>query len=333
MNRNFYEILGIERDASPDDIKKAYRKLAAEHHPDKNNGSEESASKFKEINEAYATLGDESNKQAYDRKSSGSPNPQQIWEDIFSPFSSRAREAAHRSSINMPGDDAEIQCIISFAESFHGTKISIDVEALDRCSTCSGTGAKPGSRMINCGTCAGLGFINDMFIPIKRTCISCHGDKTRPIVACVDCKGSKYQVKKSKLAISIPEGVRNGDVLRIPQKGKPGNPPGDLFLRMSVTPLDSVQRKDDDIKMETEAPLDILASGGDFTFKTQWNTEHSVSIDPNSTDMVYEIPKAGFKTKRRTGGLIVKIRPSIPSIKSNRAKKLLKELLQETNQE
>ena len=336
MKPNYYQILGVGISATDDEIKKAFRSLATTLHPDKNNGDPASAEKFKLVNEAYSTLSDKDKKAAYDRQFHRPiPDPDRIWDDILRPFSQSARNATgiHVEFVS-PGADVTQDLSISFVESFTGTKKPISVTTYEACGPCSGTGAKPGSRIVSCGTCGGSGVMNPMFDPVMRKCITCHGMKTKALDPCLSCRGKKSVSVSKQVLVAIPKSVKSGDTLRIPGKGKPGDPPGDLFIRVIVTPSKDMHREDNNVVIEYEVPLDIMILGGTLEIHTPWDKSYSVDIPENSKSgsTVY-IDKAGFKTGDDIGKIILSIVPKIPAIKTDRAKKLFTEFMEEVRQD
>ena len=324
---DLYGILGIKDSATEDEIKKAYKKWISDNHPDKNPDDKSLPDKIKQVNMAYATLGDPEKRRAYDLKNQMHQNS--IFEDILRPFGSSFREVFRReTSLNIPGDDVFTSVRISLEDSFRGVKVPVDTNEVVVCSFCSGTGGKPGVKQVICGSCAGLGYTEDPFSVSRSVCLSCQGRKTRPLSNCDKCHGVGKTTAKKSILVSIPAGVKNEDKLRIPNKGKPGTPPGDLYLNVLVQELPGVFRMNDDLVMDTKVPIKYLLFGGQISVKTPWNHEYTVVInhetDPGSRHIVRS---AGFRNSDSVGDLICILNPSLPKIRSERHKELLTELL------
>lgn len=323
---NYYEMLGVSKNSSEDEIKKAYKRWISENHPDKNPDDKSLPEKIKGINEAYSVLSDPDKRRQYDQKSSGNP-----WEEILKPFSQHYREVfRHDSPLNMPGDDVFVNVVIGLDESFHGTKTSVGIEDVINCSVCGGTGGKPGSRQVTCGTCAGLGYIDDPFSVSRNTCPSCQGKKTRAVSQCLICSGTGKSIAKRNISISIPQGVRTEDKLRVTGKGKPGNPSGDLYLNIILRESPNVYRLNDDLIMEEVIPISLLMFGGSHQVTTPWAATHDLLINPETAPgSKYEVKGAGFRYQGRTGNLVVILQPRLPRIKSEAHKEALFKLLKD----
>ena len=323
---SYYDILGVSPNASEEEIKKTYRKLASEWHPDKNNGDLECVKKFKEINEAYSTTGDPAKRSEYDNKARKTKDiPSDIWEEILKPFSTRARDAVRREiHLDVPGDNSYMSMNVTFVESFSGTKKELATKVAIECNTCGGTGAKPGTRLMNCGTCAGVGHINDPFTPNSRGCPTCMGRKLRPLSACTTCVGTGQSIVDRTITISIPQGIRNDDTLRIPNKGKPGNPPGDLFIKIIVEPSIDISRIGNNVHMTIDVPMYTLMLGGPAVVNMPWGIIHKIDIKPNTpSGAVKKIGSAGFKTSEGQGEVLITLNASLPEIKSEEVKEAL----------
>lgn len=315
MPKNYYAILGVNEDASNEEIKKAFRKLASEHHPDKIGGSNET---FKEINEAYLVLSNAEKRMTYDLQFKKPKFSQEkLWEEILKPFSANARSAVKREVfVENPGSDRDEIAVLTIAEAFNGTKKEYKVRVSEECKICGGNGAKPGTRLMNCGTCGGAGFVNDPFNPEPRKCISCHGKKMKPIYLCDNCNGTGHKMKDKLVSVSIPQGVKSNDVLRIPKMGNHGDPPGDLFIKINVID-DDVYRKGNDAVLTIDAPLNVLMLGGLHEFSTPWGVIHTIEILQNTkSGQTMVIDKAGFKTKDNIGNLVLKLNALLPHINS-----------------
>ena len=248
---DYYSVLGVGRDAGADDIKKAYRKLAQEYHPDKHKGDKDIEEKFKEINEAYEVLKDPAKKAQYDRFGYVGAHPggggggyreagfgadfQDLFGDVFSEFFGGGR----RRPGPEPGVDLRYDIDITFEEAAFGTEKTVEIPRTAACKKCSGTGAKPGTSPENCTTCNGAGQVRFQqgFFSVSRTCPACSGKGVVIKDPCAECAGAgKVRVRRS-ITVKVPPGVDTGSRLRIVGEGESGDrggPPGDLYVVLNV---------------------------------------------------------------------------------------------------
>lgn len=302
--RDYYEILGVEKSASKDEIKKAYRKLSKKYHPDinKEEGSDE---KFKEVAEAYEVLSDEDKRSQYDRfghegmksqfggggfqGSSGFGG----FEDIFSSFFGGGRQA----DPNAPrkGDDLQYTMTVDFEEAVFGVTKTITIKKEVTCDTCDGNGAKPGTSKSTCSMCSGAGRVaveqNTPFgrIQTERTCPTCEGTGQEIKEPCNKCKGSGTVTKDVDIEVTVPEGVDNGQQIRVQGHGEPGvngGPSGDLYIVFRVRPDSRFTRDGDDIHYELPITFAQAALGDE------------IKVPTISSEVVLTIP-AGTQTGRR----------------------------------
>ena len=265
MERDYYEILGVSRDSSGPDIKKAYRKLAMKYHPDRNPGDTEAETIFKECTEAYEVLSDDQKRQIYDTygheglRNSGYRGPGNF-EDVFSSFgdifsdlfgfgSSRGQT---RRDGPIPGNDLRYDIRISFMEAVHGTAKEVDITKRDTCWTCEGTGCRPGHPRQTCPSCNGRGQVirSQGFFQVSSTCPQCHGEGSIITHPCDDCSGQGLVNKEKTVSIKIPAGVDSGARMRLRSEGeggRKGGPPGDLYVIIDVESHDFFNRQGDDI--------------------------------------------------------------------------------------
>lgn len=282
MRRDYYEILGVSRDAREDEIKKAFRRKARELHPDVNPDPDAEA-RFKEAAEAYEVLADPETRELYDRYGHdglrGRPAPDfadfASFQDLFDAFFGGdvfGRRAGRRS-----GDDVAVAVEISFAESALGTTRPLEYEVVAACETCSGSGAAPGSRMQRCATCAGQGQVRQVtrgpFGQFLRTqvCPECRGAGEAPAEPCPDCRGAGRRPAVGRLTIDVPAGIADGQRIRIPGRGAAGErgaPPGDLYVLVQVAEDERFARDGLDIVTRVAVPVTDAMVGATVTVPT-----------------------------------------------------------------
>jgi len=335
MNQSYYEVLGIPKESKDEDVKKAYKKLVSEHHPDKNPGNDHAEAFFKKINEAYATLSNPQKKLEYDRKLFPPGDFQKaIFDEIFKPFNHMHGNAFKRKHayFDSPGEDVYIESRISFTESYLGTKRSFPSMSIEDCIECNGMGARAGTKFINCGSCGGSGCIQEIFHVSTRKCPSCSGRGSRPLLSCVACSGVGKLLKEKPIIVSIPSGVKNGDTLRVSGKGQPGNPPGELYIIILVQSISNYLRHENDIHTAMKIPLNIMVHGGKMEICTPWGSNHILIINPcTDSGDIYCVDNAGFKSHHGVGNLLITLNPIIPKVLTTRAKMLFNELMDEIN--
>jgi molecular chaperone DnaJ len=275
--RDLYKVLGVDRKASPEEIKKAYRKLARQYHPDKNPGDKTAETRFKEISAAYDVLGDPEKRKQYDRgglgaffgggqggTAGGGFDPggfSDILRDLFGGAAGGARTSAGRRAPRQErGRDLEAEVSIAFDQSVRGAQVPLQVPVSQICSTCTGTGAKPGTAPKTCPRCQGRGVESQGqgLFSISQPCSRCGGTGTVIEEPCPTCRGSGATKTVKKYRVNIPAGVRDGSRVRLAGKGEPGRnggPPGDLYVITRVSPSPVFARKGDNV--EVEVPLTI----------------------------------------------------------------------------
>jgi len=251
--RDYYEILGVARDCDDQALKGAYRKLALQHHPDRNPGNHEAEEKFKEAAEAYSVLCDAQKRAAYDRYghqgvssaagsgfdgAAGFPDLSDILSDVFG-FGDVFGGSRGRRSRTQRGDDVRYDLEISFEDSMRGLTADIQVPRLEECGRCKGKGAEPEDGLVSCPTCRGRGEViyQQAFLSVRRTCSQCNGRGQIIRRPCKECKGEGHLRRERKLKVNIPAGVDNGTQMRLSQEGQPGGnggPPGDLYVVLKV---------------------------------------------------------------------------------------------------
>ena len=282
--RDYYEVLGVNRDASEEDLKKAYRRLAMKWHPDRNPDNPKAEEHFKEAKEAYEVLSDAAKRSAYDQFGHAGVDPHagaaagagmggfgDIFSDIFGEiFGGGARGA--RSTV-FRGADLRYNLEITLEQAAHGFETKIRIPGVSACETCKGTGAKPGSQPQTCPSCRGAGHIRVSQGPfsIAQTCPRCHGSGSVIPNPCGTCNGTGRVKLHKTLAVRIPAGVDEGDRVRLSGEGEPGvngGPPGDLYVQVHIKPHTVFQRDHDDLHCEMPISFTTAALGGEIEIPT-----------------------------------------------------------------
>ena len=348
--RDYYDILGISRNADEEGIKKAFRKLAIKHHPDKNPGNKEAEERFKEINEAYSILSDSQKRRAYDLFGHagagvggegfgrgggfdfdfGRGGFNDIFSDIFEDFfgsSTRTRSRAER------GTDLRYDLEISFDDAIFGKEIKIRIPRWETCPDCRGTGAKAGSTLKTCTACRGAGQVRYQqgFFTISRACGHCHGQGRIISEFCMKCRGEKRLQKERTLTVKLPAGVDNGSRLRLAGEGEPGENgghPGDLYVVITVKEHPVFSREGNHILCEVLISFTQAALGASVEVPTlKGKTE--LKIPPGTQHgKIFKLKGLGAPDPRgyENGDLVVKVKVAIPTKLTDRQKELLQEL-------
>ena len=286
--RDYYEILGANKSATTEEIKKAYRKTAFKYHPDTNKGDKAAEAKFKEASEAYHILSNKERRTNYDQfghaafEGSGgrggfsnfdfSSSFSDIFEDFFDGFGeSRGRRRA--SSSDFRGADLRYDLSISLEDAYNGKKQEINFSSSDKCGTCNGSGAKPGSKPVSCSTCGGQGQVrsNQGFFTIQQTCPSCSGSGEQISTPCEECRGIGKKQTKKKIFTNIPKGVDDGTRIRLSGKGEAGikgGGNGDLYIFVSIASHNIFKRSEENLFFEFPISLTDAALGATIEVPT-----------------------------------------------------------------
>ena len=290
MSSDLYEVLGVARDASGDDIKRAYRQLARQYHPDANPDPEAEA-RFKEVSQAYEILSDPERRANYDRfGSTDSQNPFGAGsvQDIFDMFFGGAQRGGRRGP--QPGPDAEISLEITLEEAAFGATKDVTVNLPQRCPTCAGSGAAEGTSAVTCEECAGAGEVRRVRNSIlgqmvtSTPCPRCDGWGTRITTPCADCRGDGRQRTTSVLSVQIPAVVEDGSTMRLADRGPAGGrggPNGRLFVHLSVAGDARFERVGDDLHHEAHIAFSQAALGASIEVPTLTGT-HVIDVEPGS---------------------------------------------------
>lgn len=349
--RDYYEVLGIDKDANDDQIKKSYRKLAMKYHPDRNPGDTEAEEKFKEAAEAYEVLSDSEKRQRYDQFGhqgvQGMGHAGQGFsnmEDIFSAFGDifgggggggsifesffgggRRRGPAQGASLKLPLE-------ISFREACFGCEKTIDLNRNEVCGTCSGTGCKPGTRPQTCPTCGGSGAVRQGqgFFVVQTTCPTCRGEGQIISDPCPDCSGQGMKRQKVTIKVKIPPGVEDGNRLRVGGEGEPsreGGPRGDLYVYVQVTPDDLFERHGDDVVCKAPVTYTQAALGAELEVPTlEGKAKLKIPAGTQPGDVLRMRGLGIGPQGGRRGDQLVLIDLKVPKKISGRHKDLLQEL-------
>lgn len=341
--RDFYEVLGVERDASEDDIRRAYRKLALKYHPDRNQNDPEAEAKFKEATEAFSVLSDEQKRQQYDQfghASGGFDFQNAGMGDIFSHFQDMFSDffggfgGGGGSRGPARGQDVRVRHTITLSEAMQGTKKEVQTHGAAPCEVCSGSGAKPGTQPKTCGTCGGRGQVATQrgFMVFATTCPACHGNGRVVSEPCEACKGQRYVEKRRKVLVTFPAGIDSGQRLRVPGQGMPGEPgaePGDLYVDVEVEEHPDFERDGFDIGTRRQVSLVDAILGGKLQFKLPDETEVELPYPAGTQPgTVLTVSGKGLPRldRRGRGDFHVLIEVKIPQKLSRKAKKLVEEL-------
>ncbi len=349
MAKNYYEILGVDKKATKEDVKKAFRKLAQKHHPDK--GGDEA--KFKEITEAYSVLGDEKRRREYDSYGqtfaggagagpgfggfdfSGFQQGAGVefdLSDLFGGFGDVFGGGGRRIK---RGRDISIDVELTFKESILGTKRSMLVTKVGKCDTCDGSGAKPGSGLKTCTTCNGAGKIHETrnsplgaFTSV-RTCGMCEGSGQIPEEKCKTCDGYGVMRKQEEVNIDIPKGIDSGEMIRMPSRGEAvkGGISGDLYVKVHVKPHPVFSKDGSNLVMQLPLKLTDALLGTTITVTTIDDQQLEVKVPAmTTTEETLRLRGKGVQYENASGDLLIKVSTTLPKKLSNKAKKAIEEL-------
>ena len=355
--RDYYEVLGVERGCDAAGLKAAFRKLAMEHHPDRNGGCEDAAGRFKEINEAYSVLSDEQKRAAYDRfghagvNGNGGGNGagyadmndifKDVFGDVFGDMFGRGGQRGGRSNGPARGQDLRYDLEITLEQAYAGAEVEIAVPTAMTCETCTGTGAKPGTNATACLQCGGAGRVraSQGFFSIERACPRCGGSGKLILDPCADCHGHGQVRRTRNLSVRIPAGVDDGARIRLTGEGNAGargGPRGDLYIFLSVHPHELFERDGLDLLCTVPVTMSIAALGGEIEAPCLMGGENcdgqcrqTVKVPEGSqTGRTIRIKGRGMPSlrSRERGDLVVELFVETPTRLTARQKELLREL-------
>lgn len=345
--RDYYEVLGVDRNADADELKTKYRKIALKYHPDRNPGDSEAEEKFKEAAEAYEVLSNPEKRQMYDQfghrafenGGAGRSGGFQDFEDIFSSFGDifedffgfRTGRRGGRSRAQR-GSDLRYDLTIEFTDAAFGKETELELEKMVACDECRGTGAKPGTQPETCDQCGGTGqFVRTQgFFQVKSVCPRCRGQGKVIREPCPKCRGQQQVAARKKVELKIPAGVDSGSRLRLAGEGEPGingGPPGDLYVFLRVKPHDIFERRDNDIVCKVELSFVQAALGDEITVPTLTG-EENVKI-PAGTQYgdIISLTNQGIPSLRNglPGDELVEVVLKTPKHMSKRQEEILRE--------
>jgi len=347
--RDYYEILGVSRDVNEADLKKAYRRLAMKHHPDRNQDNAESEEKFKEAKEAYDVLSDAQKRAAYDQYGhagvdpsaaagaggfGGGANFSDIFGDVFGDIfggggGGRGRSRAYR------GSDLRYNMELSLEDAVSGTTVKIKIPTLVSCKTCAGTGAKKGTEPVTCNTCGGNGQvrIQQGFFSVQQTCPHCHGQGKTIKDPCNDCHGQGRVEERKTLSVKVPSGVDSGDRIRLSgegEAGENGGPPGDLYVQVHVKPHPIFERDESHLMCQVPISVATAALGGELEIPTLNGRVKLKIPGETQTGKLFRLRGKGVKPVRGgpVGDLLCRVQVETPVKLTVRQKELLQELEQ-----
>ena len=349
--RDYYEVLGVSRSATADEIKKAYRKLAVQHHPDKNPGDHTAEEKFKELGEAYDVLMDSDKRAAYDRMghaafaqgtagprggAGGFHDPFDIFREVFGAGGGGVFEqffgGAGQGEVRQRGSDLRYDLQIRLEEAAFGCEKEIEIEKLDACGKCKGSGAEPGSKATTCPTCRGRGQVISSrgFFQVAQTCPRCRGTGQAIANPCKTCGGEGRVEGRTRIKLKIPAGIEDGSRLRSSRNGEAGmrgGPPGDLYVVIHIKEHEVFEREEDNLYCEVPIRFTTAALGGEVSVPTlEGKAALKIPVGTQS-GTVFKLRGKGIPTLNSTqrGDLMVRVLVEVPSKLNGEQRRKLEE--------
>ncbi len=349
VKRDYYEVLGVQKNADGSTIKSAYRKLAMEFHPDRNEGNKDAEHKFKEVGEAYEVLKDEQRRAAYDRYGhaafeNGGRGGQRggfdfssaftdVFDDLFGEFMGRGGRGPGGQQRAARGQDLRYDLELTLEEAFSGKEATLDVPSAVTCETCEGSGAEAGAQPVTCTTCSGHGKVRAAqgFFTIERVCPTCQGAGRIIKNPCKSCGGAGRVRKERKLQVRVPKGVEDGTRMRLAgegEAGQRGGPNGDLYIFLSVAPHDIFKREGADLFCRVPVPFATAALGGAIDVPTLDGTMAEVKLpEGTQTGRQFRVRHKGMPGLRGDGqgDLYVEVAIETPVALTKKQKELLRQ--------
>lgn len=334
LEKDFYKILGVAKDASESEITKAYRKLARKYHPDANPGDETAEKKFKELSSAYDVIGNEKKRAEYDEIrrmgplggfsrggggfSGGTGHNFDVGDlsDLFGMFN---QGTAGRAPTPVRGEDLQAALTISFDDAIHGVETSVHLTSDAPCSTCAGSGAKPGTSPTVCPGCNGRGVNDDNqgFFSLSQPCPQCGGRGRIVTEVCPSCRGQGIERRPRKVKVRVPAGVKSGQKIKLKGRGAPGRdggPPGDLVVKLTVGEHELFGRKGNNLTIKVPITFTEAALGSKVTVPTLEGDTVTLKIPEGTpTGQTFRVKGRGIETKSSKGDLLVTVEVAVPS--------------------
>lgn len=352
--RDYYEVLAVSKEASADELRKAYRAAALKNHPDRNPGDKEAEARFKEATEAYQVLSDEQKRARYDRFGhagvEGLPDAgqgdifthfQDIFSELFGGFGGGgfAGQGQRRRGGPSRGQDLRVEQRLTLRDAMTGAKREVTLRTPVACEECSGSGAKPGSKRKNCSTCDGSGQVSTArgFVMFTQTCPECRGEGSVVKTPCTVCNGQGAVEKTRKVVVTFPAGIDAGQRLRVPGQGMPGTqggPAGDLYVDVDLAHDEHFERHDSDLVTRAVMPFSKAALGGQIELTLPDDSTATVEVPAGSQPGdVITVRGSGMPRidGRGRGSLQVVVQVAVPKTVSAKAKDLLEQLDEELN--
>jgi molecular chaperone DnaJ len=347
MAKSLYESLGVSKNASQEELKKAYRSLVREFHPDKNPGNAEAEARFKEVQSAYDVLSDPEKRKSYDRLGTTNGRPGGGFSpggttfdfsdfdlgDIFGGMFGRGGRGADQPQRGQRGNDVEVDVRVSFEDSLHGVQVTVPVQLELACHTCHGTGAAPGTAPTQCPKCGGRGVVatSQGLFALQQPCPLCHGMGSIVETPCPTCHGSGRERRTKRYTVKIPAGVKDGTRIKLKGKGEAGYggaSAGDLYVVTRVEPSKVYERRGDDLIMQVPVSYSTAALGGSVEVQTP---EGAVSLKiPSGTEDGKLLRLKGRGAPRLKGSgkgdVLARIHIEVPKRVNKKERELLEEL-------
>ncbi len=352
MPVDYYELLGVPRGASEDEIKKAYRQLALKYHPDRNPDNPEAEERFKEISNAFGVLNDAEKRRIYDRFGheglsgqghAGFSNVGDIFSsfgDIFGDIFGMGGFGGFGRARHARGGDLEMDLVLTFLEAAEGCNREVTINRQVACETCSGSGAKPGSSPATCGTCGGKGQVvhSQGFFMVSTTCPECRGQGQVIKDKCGDCEGGGVQREEDEVQLKVPAGVEDGQTLRLSGQGNvstQGGISGDLYVHLHVEADDRLHREGPDLFVEVPLSVPLAALGGTVSIPVL-KGEKEIDVEPGTQPGDVKVLRGEGVARldgRGHGDHVIRFKVEVPSRLSSRAKELMRDLAEEMGDE